>query len=137
MAVTANSIVTPQMPRSASGVATLANASYGDAPTNTVPVFTAGPNGARVTRITALSRASLTATECQLFRDHDGTGTVKRFFASRLMASLTQGPATAQTAVDFGYSDGVPLILAANEKIYGAIAISQTGIVFQAEGADY
>ena len=54
-----------------------------------------------------------------------------------LMASFTQGPATAQTPVDFGYSDGVPLILAANEKIYAAISNSQTGIVFQAEGADY
>lgn len=137
MAVTPNSIITPQVPRSASGVATLANAAYGDAPTGAALIFAAGPNGARVTRVTAVTRASLTATECQLFRDHDGTGTVKRFFASRLMPAVTVSPSTAQAAVDFGYSDSAPLLLGAGEKLYGAIGQAQAGVVFCVEGADY
>ncbi|MCE2986509.1 MAG: hypothetical protein LW830_01430, partial [Phenylobacterium sp.] len=122
---------------SASGVASLANTAYGDAPAGAAQIFAAGPNGARVTRVTAVTRASLTATECQLFRDHDGTGTVKRFFASRLMPAVTVSPSTAQAAVDFGYSDGAPLLLGAGEKLYGAIGQAQTGVVFCVEGADY
>ncbi|MCA3736078.1 MAG: hypothetical protein INE97_12180 [Phenylobacterium sp.] len=137
MPVTPNSIITPQVPRSASGVASLANTTYGDAPAGAVLIFAAGPNGARVSRVSAVTRASLTATECQLFRDHDGTGTVKRFFASRLMPAVTVSPSTAQAAVDFGYSDSAPLLLGAGEKLYGAIGQAQTGVVFCVEGADY
>jgi hypothetical protein len=118
-------------------VASLANATYGDAPAGAALVFAAGPNGARVTRVTAVTRASLTATECQLFRDHDGTGTVKRFFASRLMPAVTVSASTAQAAVDFGYSDSAPLLLGAGEKLYGAIGQAQAGVVFCVEGADY
>jgi hypothetical protein len=118
-------------------VATAANTAYGDAPAGAALIFAAGPTGARVTRVTAVTRASLTATECQLFRDHDGTGTVKRFFASRLMPAVTVSPSTAQAAVDFGYSDGSPLLLGAGEKLYGAIGQAQAGVVFCVEGADY
>ena len=73
MAVTANSIITPQAPKAAANVATTANSTYTSAPTNTVVIFTAGANGARVTRISAIARATVTATELQLFRDTDGT----------------------------------------------------------------
>ena len=123
--------------RPASGVATAGNTAYGDAPAGAALISAAGPNGARVTRVTAVTRASLTATECQLFRDHDGTGTVKRFFASRLMPAVTVSPSTAQAAVDFGYSDSAPLLLGAGEKLYGAIGPAQAGVVFCVEGADY
>jgi len=43
MPVTPNSIITPQVPRSASGVASLANTAYGDAPAGAVLIFAAGP----------------------------------------------------------------------------------------------
>jgi hypothetical protein len=138
MPVTPNKVVTPQTPRSSSAVAASANSSYGDTPSNTVVIFTAGVNGARVSRITALARASVAATELQLYRDHDGTGTVRRFFRSRLMAAYVVSQSTGQDVVDFGYSDANPLLLAAGEKIYAAIGVSlASGIVFSVEGADF
>jgi hypothetical protein len=137
MAVTANSIITPQAPKSNGGTCTTANASY-TAPTNTVVVYTAGANGARLTRVSALTVATLgAALECQLFRDTDGTGTTKRFLRSRLMAAYTVAVTTAQTEVDFGFSESNALILAAGEKLYAAISTTVTGVTFSVEGADY
>jgi hypothetical protein len=137
MPVTANSIITPQSPKASANVATTANTNYTSAPTNTVVIFTAGANGARVTRISAIARATVTATELQLFRDTDGTGTNKWLFNSRLMSAYTVAQTTGNTPTDFGYSDANPVILAAGEKLYGAIGVSNTGVVFQVEGADY
>lgn len=137
MAVTANSIITPQAAKASTGVCTTANTTYSDTPTNTVTIFTAGANGARVTKITAIARANVTATELQLYRDGDGTGTAKRLFNSKAMGAYTVAQTTANTPTDFAYSEDAPIILAANEKIYAAIGVSNTGIVFTAEGADY
>jgi hypothetical protein len=131
-----NAIVTPQRPKTGTGVATTANTNYTDTPTNTVAVYTAGPNGARITKLSAMSRATVTATELQLFRSLDA-GTTRRFFRSKLMPAYTVAATTEQTAVDFAYSDANPLILGPNEVLYGAIGVTQTGIVFTAEGADY
>jgi hypothetical protein len=136
MAVTPNSIITPQTPRSSTCVCTTANTNYTDSPTNTQTLWTAGANGSRVTKITALSRATVTATELQLFVSSDG-GTTKRFLASRLMSAYTVAQTTGQSAADFGFSDTSPVILGANEVLYAAIGVTQTGIVFRAEGADY
>lgn len=133
---TANSIITPQTPRSSTGVCTTANSTYTDTPTNAVAIFTAGAAGSRVTRITALARATPTATELQLFRSLDA-GTTKRFFKSALMGAYTVAQTTANVGTDFGYSDDNPLILAANEIIYAAIGVTNTGVVFSAEGSDY
>ena len=137
MPVTANSIITPQTLKSATAVCAAANSTYSDTPTNSQVLVTAGANGARLTKITALARATVTATELQLYRDGDGTGTLKRLFASKLMAAYTVAQTTANAATDFGFSDANPVILAAGEKIYAAIGVSNTGIVFAAEWADY
>ena len=137
MPVTANSIITPQALKSATAVCTTANSTYSDAPTNSQVLVTAGANGARLTKITAVARATVTATELQLYRDGDGTGTLKRLFASKAMAAYTVAQTTANAATDFGFSDANPVILAAGEKIYAAIGVSNTGIVFAAEWADY
>lgn len=137
MPVSQNKVVTPQTPRSSSGVATAANTGYNDSPANAVVIFTAGVNGARVSRISVVTRATTTAAEMQLFRDHDGTGTTKRFLRSKVMAGYTVSPTAGQEPVDFGYSDANPLILAANEKLYGATGVAGTGFVFTVEGADF
>ena len=110
MAVTPNSIVTPQTPIAATAVATTANTTYTDTPTNTVQLLAAQTNGARMQKITALARATVTATELQLYVSSDG-GTTKRFIKSVLMAAYTVAATTGQTAIDFGYSDTAPLIL--------------------------
>lgn len=137
MPMTGNTFISPQAIKTSTGVATTANSTYSDSPTNTVVIFTAGANGARVTRITALARANVTASELQLYRDGDGTGTTKRLFRSRLMAAYTVAQTTGQPEVDFGYSDDSPLLLAAGEKVYGATGVTNTGIVFNVEGGDY
>ena len=222
MAVTPTSIVTPQRPWAATAVATTANSTYTDSPTNTVlltrqdflPVnpFTTvnaqatvtvshpdhglqngdtgtisgaaavggitpsglytvtvtnantytithgssatsgvtgggsavlaqmartGINGVRITRLTALARATVGATELQLFVSNDG-GTTKRFIRSALMNAATVSGSTAQPVVDFTYSDTNPLILSAAETLYVGIgATLASGIVFRAEGFSY
>lgn len=136
MPVSQNKVVTPQTPRSSSGVATTANSNYSDTPTNTAVIFTAGANGARVSKISAVTRASTLATELQLFRDHDGSGTTKRFVRSKTLPATTVAATAGQDPVDFGYSDSAPMILAANEKLYGAIGVTG-GVVFTVEGADF
>lgn len=136
MAVTPNSIITPQGPKSGSAACTTANTTYTAAPTNTQVLITAGPNGARVTRISAIPLETVADTQLQLFRDLDGTGANKRFFNSAKMPSYAMATGTAATPTDFGYSDDNPLILAAGEKIYAAVAITKA-ITFTAEGADY
>jgi len=221
MPVTPNSIVTPQTVWSATAVATTANTTYTDSPTNTVllaPVYLLNPNpfsvtsgsptvtvnqaahglatgdtitiagasavggitpagayqvtvlsassytvthgsnasstttgggsavtvqdsrtsrnGARITRITALARATNTATELQLYRSPDG-GTTKRFIKSVLLSAYTVATTTAQTGGDFGYTDSSPLLLAPNETLYVGISVTNTGIVFDAQGFAY
>ena len=221
MPVTPNSIVTPQTPWSATAVATTANTTYTDSPTNTVllaPLYLLNPspfsvtngsptvtvtqaahglstgdtitiagasavggitpsgayqvtvltsstytvthgsnatstatgggsavtvqdsrtsrNGARITSIKALARATNTATELQLFVSPDG-GTTKRFIKSALLSAYTVATTTAQTGGDFGYTDSSPLILAANETLYVGISVTNTGIVFDAQGFAY
>jgi hypothetical protein len=221
MAVTPNSLITPQTPWSATAVATTANTTYTDTPTNTVllaplhllnpapfSVVNASPtvtvtqaehglstgdtitiagavavggitpsgayqvtvltpstytithgsnatstttgggsavtvqdsrtsrNGARITSIKALARATNTATELQLYVSPDG-GTTKRFIKSALLAAYTVAATTAQTGGDFGFTDSSPLILAKNETLYVGISVTNTGIVFDAQGFGY
>jgi hypothetical protein len=221
MAIAPNSIITPQRPFTAVAVATTANSTYTDSPTNTVllarqdllppnpftvingsPTVTAShpdhglftgmqitvsgaaavggitpsgaytvtvltadtytfthgsnassnatgggsavlaqlartsANGARITRLTALARATVSATELQLYVSNDG-GTTKRLIRSILMAAYTVAQTTGQTAVDMGYSDSAPLILGASDTLYVGIGVTNTGIVFRAEGFGY
>ncbi|MCA3734361.1 MAG: hypothetical protein INE97_03320 [Phenylobacterium sp.] len=93
-------------------------------------------NGVRISRLTALARATSTGTELQLFVSHDG-GTTKRFIRSVLLPAYTVATTTAQTGGDFGYTDSSPLILAANETLYVGISVTNTGIVFDAQGFAY
>ena len=136
MAVTANSIITPQTPFGATAVATTANTTYTDSPTNSVVLVGAQTNGARISKITALARATNTATECQLYISPDG-GTTKRFVKSALMSAYTVAATTAQTGADFGYTDYNPIILSSTESLYVAISVTNTGVVFRAEGYAY
>ena len=136
MAVTGNNVITPQTPKSGVAVCTTANSTYSDTPTNTQKLLTAGPNGARVTKITALARATNTATELQLYVSYDA-GTTKRLINSKLMAAYTVAQTTANVPTDFGYTEDLPLQLLAGAELYVAIGVSNTGIVFHAEWGDY
>jgi hypothetical protein len=136
MPVTANSIITPQTPKSNVVGLTTANTTFTTSPTNTVLLVTAGVNGARVTRLWAVPLEQInTANNIQLYRSYDG-GTTKYLYDSKLMATVTPGAAVANTPTDFGYSDDNPLILVANERLY--VAEGQTEAVnVGAEWADY
>ena len=136
MPVTGNNVITPQTPKSGVAVCTTANTTYSDTPTNTQKLLTAGANGARVTKITALARATNTATELQLYVSYDA-GATKKLINSVLMAAYTVAQTTGQILTDFGLSENQPMVLAANTELYVAVGVANTGIVFHAEWGDY
>lgn len=131
-----NALVTPQKPIGYNCVVTTANISYTDTPTNSVELVPAQTKGCRITKITALARATNTATELQLYTSSD-SGTTKKFLDSALAAAYTVAQTTKQTKVDFGLSETSPLILAAGENLYAATGVTNTGWVFRAEGGGY
>lgn len=137
MAVSANSIITPQTPKAAAVVTTTANTTYTSSPTNTGTLLTAGANGARVTRIRSIPRATVTATAMHLFLSTDG-GTTKVLIDSVLVSAHTVAATTAIPETDWGYSDDNPLILPESAILYVSQAVTLAdGIVTEAEWADY
>src|SRR5574343_1023991 len=123
MAVSANSIVTPQTPKSAMvGVAT-ANTTFTTSPTNTALLLTAGVNGARVTRIVAVPLETVTANFLQVYRSTD-TGTTKSLSACAPGGSDTVSGTDGPSVIDFGFSEDAPMILQENERLYVATGIS-------------
>lgn len=139
MAVTPNSIITPQTPKSSqinlpSGAP---NSTYTTSPTNSVLLLTAGVNGGRLTKLQAIPCATVTtADQIQMFRDNGTTGASKFFADSALMATYVMAQTTEAPTTDFGYSDSNPLILQPNERLYMAQGQSAS-INVVAEWADY
>src|SRR4051812_15357507 len=79
MAVTPNSIVTPQAPKAAHlNQSFTGNTTFSTTPTNSVLLFTAGANGARLTRLKCKSAGATGANAFQGFRSLD-TGTTKKY----------------------------------------------------------
>ena len=133
---TPNSIITPQTPKTGHAVTTTANTTYTDAPTNTQLLLDATAAG-RVTRISAMPRATVTATMLQLYLSKDG-GVTKRLINSKLMSAHTIQATTAIPATDFGYSDLNPMLLEAGDSLYVAQAVTLAdGVCWDAEWAAY
>jgi len=136
MAVTPNSIVTPQAVKSSVVNLTAANSTYTTSPTNAVLLVTAGPNGGRLTKLQAIPCESITtANQIQMFRSNDA-GVTKYFADSALVAVYTMAQSTEAPTTEFGYSDDNPLILQPNERIYIAEGQAKSVNVV-AEWADY
>ena len=138
MAGTANSIITPQSPKSAYTIYATAQATYPPTtnPTNSTLLLTAGSNGARLTKLQAIPQETTGgAYVIQVFRSSDG-GTTKYWAAAATGASDTVSATDGPTVLDFGFSDANPMLLAANEKLYWAPSIAKTFCVV-AEYADY
>jgi hypothetical protein len=137
MAVTANSIITPQSSVSATAVLTAAEVTF-NAPTAVVDLVTAAQNtnGARLTRLFAIPRAAIaTANNIQLYEKVGATYTL---IDSALMATVTPAAAVANPKTDFGYSESNPLIVKAGVGL--AVAMGQAvanGVVVKAEGGLY
>ena len=136
----ANTFTAPfaQTPQTASAVCTAAATVTSDAPTNTVLLLTAGVNGAILTRLWAIPRATVTASSLVIWISSD-TGTTKRIKDSVLMGAQTIATTTAITNTQFtNYSETTPLRLKAGDQIYvGSQVALAGGIVFTAEYTDY
>lgn len=132
MAVTANSIVTPQSIKTANAICTAAKTTYNDA-TNAVLLLAAQTNGAILYRLTATPRATVTATQLQLYRSPDA-GTTLYLIDSALMAAYTMAQTTEAVTTDFGYSETVPLRMSSTDALYVAAGVALAGgIVFNGE----
>jgi hypothetical protein len=137
MAVTPNSIITPQTPKQAVNVNTTAETSY-VTPVNTALLFVAGANGSRVTKITSTPRVTVTATNLLLFTNAAPSNTTLFLIDSVLMAANTLATTTATPKTDWGVSDTTPLYIAANASVYVAAQVAfANGIVTKVEYADY
>lgn len=128
-----------QTPKIATAVTTAACGTItGDSPTNTVLLMTAGSDGAILTRLSAIPRATNTASCLVLFTSAD-TGTTKRLIDSELMAAQTLATTTAIAETIFTiYTETAPLRLAAGEQLYvGNQVALASGVVFRAEYTDF
>jgi hypothetical protein len=127
-----------QTPKTATAVATGAAAITNDTPTNTVLLLTAGSDGAILTRLSAIPRATVTASSLVLFISSD-TGTTKRLIDSELMAAYTMATTTAVPETAFAnFSETTPLRLAAGDQLYvGSQVALAGGIIFRAEYTDF
>ena len=128
-----------QTPMNKTAVVTGAAGSItGDTPTNTVLLLTAGADGAIMTRLSAIPRATVTASSLVLFTSAD-SGTTKRLIDSALMAAQTVATTTAITSTSFAtYTETAPLRLQAGEQLYvGSQVALASGIVFKAEYTDF
>jgi hypothetical protein len=133
---TANSIITPQIARAASvAVGAMANTNLATPP-NTTLLAVIGANGGRLTRLEVLATATQAATQVQFYRSVDA-GATKTLIRAIAFPAYTIATTTTSPVVDAGYSDDNPLILAANEQIFVASAVTVTGVNARAEWADY
>ena len=138
MTVTANSIITPQTPYSATAVATTAETSF-QSPTNVVTLVddAANTNGVRLTNITAIARAGVSTNpiNCQIYKK---VGTTYTLIDSATIAVGTPSASVANQKADFGYSEALPMILSAGVGLSVAIGTTTAnGVVFRAQGAAY
>jgi hypothetical protein len=136
MAVSANSIITPQTPKTATvAFGATANTNL-VTPTQTTLLLTAGANGGRLTRLEAIASATQAASQVQFYCSTDG-GTTKILLRATAFPAYTLTTTSTSPPLDMGYSDSNPLILQANERIYQGSAVAVTGINGHAEWADY
>lgn len=134
-----NVAVFAQTPKTGTAVVTLASASITtDAPTNTVLLMTAGANGAIVTRLTAIPRATLAASSLLLFLSSDA-GVTQRLIDSETMPA--QGVSAAAGIAETAFtncSEARPIRLAAGDQLYfGTQVALAAGIVAKVEWSDF
>lgn len=128
-----------QTPKTLTAVSTLAAViGSADAPTNTTLLCTAGAEGALVTSIKSIPRATVTATAMYLFISKD-SGTTQRLIDSELIAAYTLSATTAVPETAFAnITETTPLRLEAGDKLYiGAGVALASGIVTICESMDF
>lgn len=126
-----------QTNKTATAVVTAAATVADDNPANTVLLLSAGAEGTLLTKLSAMPRATNSATNLLLFLSKDG-GATKRLIDSRLMSAATVSTTAAIPQTGFPFSELAPLRLEANDKLYvGAMVALTQGIVFKAEYTDF
>lgn len=107
-------------------------------PTNTIKIGTAGTDGAILTKLTAVPRATVTASALYLFISKD-TGTTKQLVDSELMAAHTVAATTAIPETAFtNITETVPIRIEAGDELYISSGVAlASGIVFRAEWTDF
>jgi hypothetical protein len=128
-----------QTPKQARAVVTAASADLaGLEPTNTVLLCKAGADGALLTRLSAVPRATVTASSLLLWTSSDD-GTTKHLLDSALMAAHTVAATTAIPLTSFSrYTEDTPLRLEANMSLYVGSAVALAGgIVFNGNYTDF
>ncbi len=114
-----------------------------DTPANAVLIYSAGPEGARLSQVYTALRATSVQARIYLFRGNDAAGTTKRMLKSRLTTaythSTTSADPTAAQQPDFGYTDTAPLLLGPNESLWAGVSVAQTNspYIVHAEGGKY
>lgn len=121
-------------------VCTSAKTTYNDG-TNAVLLSTAAGNGSEYSHIAAIPRATVTATQVQLYA-YDGANywlIATALMPAYTMAQTTQCSATALAHVDgTTISEANPLRLQSGWKLYAAIGVALAGgVVFAAQRKDY
>jgi hypothetical protein len=130
-----------QTPKTGSAVVTTAVATLAtDTPTNTSLIGTAGLDGALLTSLVAVPRATVTATALYFFirKSTDAAG-VRRLIHTELMAAHTVATTTKvpETVFDF-ITEATPFRLEAGDEIYvGAGVALAGGINFVAQWTDF
>lgn len=135
MAVTHDPVFA-QNGRTVVAVATTAKTTYDDA-ANAVKLCDAGANGSLLKQLSAMPRATVTASKLQLYLSTDG-GITLRLIDSALMAAHTVAATTATPVTLFGLiSEDTPIRLPAGSSLYVATAVALAGgIVFSGQIED-
>jgi len=123
--------------KNASAVATTASTGLdGTTPTNTVLLFKAGTEGALLTRLSAIPRATVTATDLLVWISKDD-GTTKHFFDSALMAAHTVANTTAVPTTTFSrFNEANPGRIEAGASLYVGVAVTGN-VVFNAAYTEF
>lgn len=121
-------------------VCTAAKTTYNDG-ANAVLLSTAGANGSEYAHIGAIPRATVSATQVQLYA-HDGSAYF--LIATALMPAYTMAQTTQAASIAFTHIDGTavtefnPLRLQSGWKLYAAIGVALAGgVVVAAQRKDY
>jgi hypothetical protein len=132
MAVTANSVITPQGVQTAQATCTAAKTTYTDN-TNAVLLLTAGANGGVLYGMTARAKGTTGGGgRVDVFSSLNGT--TLAFINGANFATYTQSTTAVPPLTDLGYTETAPRRLAPLEQIWVGTSIATTnGIVVDAQ----
>lgn len=102
--------------------------------TNAVLAFTAGADGAAITRLTFTPTETVTAGVAYAYRSADGA--TFHLIEAQAVAADTVSATDAPAKVSFSPTETAPWRLAANERLYVAFSLTKTG-TFQGDAMDY